>query len=128
MTTMAKTRIFLARTPLILALMSVMALAHASDTASAPQTTSLAPVHVEGESLDGYHRQRPLSRDDRQLLASLLPLVHVDFALSEVEYFQGITQSPANADVAWDTFLRGHAAWFGTPAGQALLQAIRDCT
>src|SRR5690348_5029818 len=55
MTTMAKTRIFLARTPLILALMSVMALAHASDTASAPQTTSLAPVHVEGESLDGYH-------------------------------------------------------------------------
>jgi hypothetical protein len=27
--------------------------------------------------------------------------------------------------VAYDTFLRGHAAWFRTPAGQSLLQAIR---
>jgi hypothetical protein len=30
--------------------------------------------------------------------------------------------------VAYDTFLRGHAAWFGTPSGQALLRAIRDCS
>ena len=52
---MAKSRSSLARTPFILALMSAMAFAHARDTATAPQTTSLAPVHVEGESLDGYH-------------------------------------------------------------------------
>jgi hypothetical protein len=26
--------------------------------------------------------------------------------------------------VAYHTFLRGHAAWFGTPAGRALLDAI----
>jgi iron complex outermembrane receptor protein len=55
MTTMANPRTSLARTPLILALMSVMAFAHAADTTSALQTTSLAPVHVEGETLDGYH-------------------------------------------------------------------------
>jgi Ser/Thr protein kinase RdoA (MazF antagonist) len=77
--------------------------------------------------IEGYRQQRPLDAGDIRLLADLLPLVHVDFALSEVEYFHAITHSPASADVAYDTFLRGHAAWFGTPPGRALLQAIRDC-
>jgi Ser/Thr protein kinase RdoA (MazF antagonist) len=76
--------------------------------------------------IDGYRQQRPLSRDDLHLLANLLPLVHVDFALSEVEYYHAITQSQANAELAYDTFLRGHAAWFHTHAGQALLQVIRN--
>ena len=75
--------------------------------------------------IEGYRRQRPLAAAELDLLADLLPLVHVDFALSEVEYYHAITRSRANADVAYDVFLRGHAAWFGTPAGQALLQAIR---
>ena len=74
----------------------------------------------------GYRRQRPLEAADLHLLADLLPLVHVDFALSEVEYFHAATHSRANADVAYDTFLRGHAAWFHTAAGQAMLQAIRE--
>jgi len=78
--------------------------------------------------IEGYRQQRPLNAADIRLLADLLPLVHVDFALSEVEYFHAITHSRANADVAYDTFLRGHAAWFGTPPGQALLRAIRDGT
>jgi Ser/Thr protein kinase RdoA (MazF antagonist) len=77
--------------------------------------------------IEGYRRQRPLDAADIHLLADLLPLVHVDFALSEVEYFNAITHSHASADVAYDTFLRGHAAWFGTPPGRSLLQAIRDC-
>ena len=77
--------------------------------------------------IEGYRQVRPLDGADVHLLASLLPLVHVDFALSEVEYFHTITQSRANADVAYDTFLRGHAAWFGTREGQSLLQAIRSC-
>ncbi|WP_426700250.1 phosphotransferase enzyme family protein [Rhodanobacter sp. Col0626] len=74
--------------------------------------------------IEGYRQQRPLSSADIHLLADLLPLVHVDFALSEVEYYHAITRSRANADVAYDTFLRGHAAWFRTPSGRALLQAI----
>jgi Ser/Thr protein kinase RdoA (MazF antagonist) len=73
----------------------------------------------------GYRTQRPLAAADIHLLADLLPLVHVDFALSEVEYFIAVTRSQANADVAWHTFLKGHAAWFGTPPGQALLDGIR---
>lgn len=74
----------------------------------------------------GYRTQRPLDAADVHLLADLLPLVHVDFALSEVEYFSGVTRSIANADVAYHTFLRGHAAWFGTPAGRRFLEAIRS--
>jgi len=75
--------------------------------------------------IEGYRGQRPLSAADVHLLADLLPLVHVDFALSEVEYFTEVTRSPANADVAYHTFLRGHAAWFATSPGRALLDAIR---
>jgi Ser/Thr protein kinase RdoA (MazF antagonist) len=74
--------------------------------------------------LAGYRSRRRLAAADVHLLADLLPLVHVDFALSEVEYFSAITRSPANADVAYHTFLRGHAAWFGTPEGRVLLEAI----
>lgn len=84
-------------------------------------------VHVDIASalIDGYREVRALSGEDIHLLADLLPLVHVDFALSEVEYFHAVTGSRANADVAYDTFLLGHAAWFATPAGQNLMQAIR---
>ncbi len=75
--------------------------------------------------IEGYRARRPLDRDALALLADLLPIVHVDFALSEVEYFAAVTRSPANAGVAWNTFLRGHVAWFRTAHGQALLHAIR---
>jgi Ser/Thr protein kinase RdoA (MazF antagonist) len=90
--------------------------------------TDAAHPDIACALIEGYRQQRPLSAADIQLLADLLPLVHVDFALSEVEYFHAITHSRANADVAYDTFLRGHATWFGTPPGQALLRAIRDGT
>lgn len=74
--------------------------------------------------LGGYRQERPLSAAQVQLLADLLPVVHLDFALSEVEYFQGVTGSPANADVAYHTFLLGHADWFARRAGRALLDAL----
>jgi iron complex outermembrane recepter protein len=52
---MTPLRISLTRTPLILALMSVMALAHAGDdTSIEPQTTPLAPVHVKADRKHGY--------------------------------------------------------------------------
>lgn len=74
--------------------------------------------------LDGYRHVRPLSAAQVHLLADLLPLVHFDFALSEIEYFHGATGSTANADVAWHAFLLGHAQWFATNQGQALLAAL----
>ncbi|KZC18242.1 TonB-dependent receptor [Rhodanobacter sp. FW510-R12] len=52
---MAALRIFPARSPLILALLAVMASAHAADDTTRPQATPLAPVHVEADSAHGYH-------------------------------------------------------------------------
>ncbi|MCW8806555.1 MAG: phosphotransferase [Rhodanobacter sp.] len=88
--------------------------------------TGAAHAEIALALIEGYRQQRPLQAADVHLLADLLPLVHVDFALSEVEYFHAITGSRDNADVAYDTFLRGHAAWFATTPGQALLQSIHD--
>ncbi|MEP7185656.1 MAG: phosphotransferase [Rhodanobacter sp.] len=77
--------------------------------------------------IKGYRKQRALRPEDIHLLADLLPLVHVDFALSEIEYYNSVTGSRANADLAYDSFLLGHAAWFRTLPGRHLLQTIRDC-
>src|SRR5207245_10934613 len=37
--------------------------------------------------LDGYQSARPLSQAELQALPLLLPVVHIEYALSEVEYF-----------------------------------------
>ncbi|MET0618404.1 MAG: phosphotransferase [Luteibacter sp.] len=75
--------------------------------------------------VDGYRSVIPLGAADLALLAEVLPLVHVDFALSEVEYFEGVTRRREHADVAYHTFLLGHARWFAGAEGQALLAAVR---
>jgi Ser/Thr protein kinase RdoA (MazF antagonist) len=85
-----------------------------------------AHIDIARALIEGYRQQHALNATDIHLLADLLPLVHVDFALSEVEYFHAITRSRASADVAYDTFLRGHAAWFGTLPGEGFLKSIRD--
>jgi Ser/Thr protein kinase RdoA (MazF antagonist) len=74
--------------------------------------------------LDGYESIRPLSDLELAALAAVLPVVHVEYALSEVEYF-GIVAAPANADLAYDAYLLGHARWFAGPDGTALLDHIR---
>ena len=73
----------------------------------------------------GYAEVLPLSAAERELLADLLPLVHLDFALSEIDHYQGMFGARDQADQAWEGFLLGHAAWFGTAPGQALLAALR---
>ncbi len=74
--------------------------------------------------LSGYHSRRPLTPADREVLAALLPVVHVEFALSEVEYFAAVTHSGANRDLAYRGYLLGHVQWFSTPDGQRLLDAV----
>lgn len=73
----------------------------------------------------GYSEVLPLCAADRDLLADLLPLVHIDFALSEIDYYQGAFGARTQADHAWETFLLGHAAWFESAPGLALLATIR---
>lgn len=76
--------------------------------------------------LDGYTSIVPLSREEWLALAALLPLAHVEFALSELSYFHGITHASANATLAWDGFLIGHARWFADDEGQAVLAYLRQ--
>src|SRR5215467_4572654 len=76
--------------------------------------------------LDGYQAVRPLSRAELAALPLLLPVVHVEYALSEVEYFASVVPSPDNASLAYDTYLIGHAAWFDGPDGSALLSHLRQ--
>jgi Ser/Thr protein kinase RdoA (MazF antagonist) len=87
-----------------------------------------AAVHADTAValLGGYAEVRPLSAADLDLVAGLLPVLHIDFALSEVEYFHAVTGTPAHADLAYDSFLLGHAKWFDTAPARHLLDAIRN--
>jgi Ser/Thr protein kinase RdoA (MazF antagonist) len=75
--------------------------------------------------LAGYETIRPLSHDEVDTVIRLLPLVHVEFALSEVGYFSGIVGDPEAASLAWDGYLLGHAEWFISASGQAFLAHLR---
>lgn len=75
--------------------------------------------------LNGYESLNPLSDDAYAALCALLPIVHTEFALSEVAYFDGILQAPADAEVAYTTYLLDHARWFAQEQGQALLAWLR---
>jgi Ser/Thr protein kinase RdoA (MazF antagonist) len=75
--------------------------------------------------LDGYESVRPLTPAEAAALPEVFPVVHVEYALSEVEYFADVVSSPANADLAYDGYLLGHAAWFGTSDGVTVLDHLR---
>ena len=49
---------------------------------------------------------------------------HVRFALSELDYFVGVTKSAENADLAY-RYLVDHTAWFVSHAGTGLLRRIQ---
>jgi Ser/Thr protein kinase RdoA (MazF antagonist) len=76
--------------------------------------------------LDGYQSVRRLSQAELAALPLLLPVVHVEYALSEVEYFASVVRSPENADLAYHGYLVGHARWFGTPQAEPLLSQLRE--
>lgn len=86
-----------------------------------------AAVHADTARalVEGYAATLPLTAAERDLLADLLAVVHIDFALSEVEYFHAVTGSPENADIAYRIFLLGHAQWFGDAPARLLLDAVR---
>lgn len=76
--------------------------------------------------LTGYATVRPLDRSEIATIVRLLPLVHLEFALSEVAYFSGVVGDRAAATLAWDDYLLGHAEWFLSVPGQDFLARIGD--
>jgi Ser/Thr protein kinase RdoA (MazF antagonist) len=85
-----------------------------------------ADLDAVGALLDGYQSKRSLRAVELMALAEVLPLVHLEYALSEVEYFADIVRSAPNADLSYDTYLIGHTQWFEGPDGSALLDFIRQ--
>lgn len=88
-----------------------------------------APHMVEWDQLaafvTGYQHIRPLSAAERAQVVAFLPLVHVEFALSETAYFGTLLQDEASAEVAYTAYLLGHAQWFAqAPEGQELLARL----
>lgn len=59
------------------------------------------------------------------VLADILPVVHVEYALSEIEYFATVTGAGGDADLAYYGYLLGHADWFATANGTELLDRLR---
>jgi Ser/Thr protein kinase RdoA (MazF antagonist) len=75
--------------------------------------------------LAGYAEVRPLSPAEARALPEVLPVAHLEYALSEIEYFADVVASPALADLAYDTYLVGHTRWFAGPDGAAFLDHLR---
>ena len=83
---------------------------------------------VDYDSLDqllvGYGELCALSSEDLATLSVTLPVAHVEFALSEVEYFSDVVGSPQNVELAYRSYLLGHAQWFASSSGAALLDYV----
>lgn len=75
--------------------------------------------------LDGYQAVRPLSDAESAALPALLPLVHAEFALSELGYFHGVTRSAENTRLAYAYYVE-HAEWFTGERGRRLLDRLRQ--
>ncbi|MET0375745.1 MAG: phosphotransferase [Rhizorhabdus sp.] len=76
--------------------------------------------------LRGYRTVLPLTSVDIETIVRLLPLVHLEFALSEVDYFAGIVASPEQAELAWHGYVIDHADWFIAPEGRDFLKQLRE--
>ena len=90
-----------------------------------PAGTADADHDAADAIVDGYLSVSPMNAAVALILPNLLPVVHVEYALSEVEYFSEIVGSPANAELAYEGFLLGHARWFAGARGAALVDHLR---
>lgn len=90
--------------------------------------TDIAHTDLAAALIKGYREVRPLPRGQAAALPHLLPLVHAEFALSELAYFHGVLGCSAKADIAYHDFLLGHAGWFATSDGRNFLDAVGDCS
>jgi Ser/Thr protein kinase RdoA (MazF antagonist) len=90
--------------------------------------TDIGHFELARAMIAGYCEAYDLPAEQMRALPHLLPLVHIEFALSELAYFHGVTQSAVNAELAYSDFLLGHATWFSAPDGQDFLNAITGQT
>ncbi|EIZ80780.1 aminoglycoside phosphotransferase [Novosphingobium sp. Rr 2-17] len=103
------------------------------DIATAIERTAVPWLELDSEPADaeaalallsGYRTVIPLAPADVETVLRLLPLAHIEFALSEVDYFAGILADREQATLAWQGYLIDHAAWFLSRAGQEFLRQV----
>lgn len=94
------------------------------DWLSLTHKTALVDYQSLQAFLQGYQTISPLTHDMRHTIAALMPVVHVEYALSEIDYFLTITDSASNADIAYKDYLLGHAQWFLSHEAKTLQQTI----
>jgi Ser/Thr protein kinase RdoA (MazF antagonist) len=82
--------------------------------------TATADPTAAAVLLDGYQTVRPLTGAEAAALPLVLPVAHIEYALSEIDYFTSVAVSAGDADLAYE-YLIGHAWWFTQPPGAALL-------
>ena len=75
--------------------------------------------------LDGYEEEKPLDEVELAALVAVLPVVHLEYALSEVEYFAEVVRSRANAELAYYGYFIGHTRWYGEAAGSVLIEHLQ---
>ena len=88
---------------------------------TATETPTIADPASALALIAGYRSVRPLTPADIATVVHLLPLVHVEFALSEIDYFAGVLGDTDQAAQAWGDYLIGHAQWFRSDDGRAFL-------
>jgi Ser/Thr protein kinase RdoA (MazF antagonist) len=92
-----------------------------------PAHPEAVKVHLEHlyALLDGYEQMKPLTDEEAAALAPMTALCHVEFALTEADYFLGVLHSEEKARMATNGYLVGHAKWFRGSGGRCLLDALR---
>jgi Ser/Thr protein kinase RdoA (MazF antagonist) len=86
------------------------------------------PVHMDHlrALLNGYESILPFSDEEAAALAPMSAVCHVEFALSEADYYLAVLHSPERAAMAHEGWLVGHARWHRSAAGERLLNALRQ--
>ena len=84
-------------------------------------------IHIDEAGLQAFiqayvKHAHPLK--ELAILPELIKIVHTDFAVSELEYFAGITRNFKHADAAYHDWLIAHTDWFFKLQGQQFCQKL----
>ena len=76
--------------------------------------------------VSSYAAETPLEPAERAAFADVLAVCQFEYGISFLDYYWGVERDREKADWAWTTFVLGHARWWGSPAGRAAAEAIRE--
>jgi Ser/Thr protein kinase RdoA (MazF antagonist) len=75
--------------------------------------------------VQSYEAETPLTPPERAAFADVLAACQFEYGISFLDYYWGVERDREKADWAWETFVLGHARWWGSAAGRAAADEIR---